>query len=87
MMRDCTCLGTCRGKEGLGANWRCALEPLSTLEWARERLANSERIADQKTGADRASWLEDVRYWRDIVRRLQAFPATLTPSQAQGDPR
>lgn len=23
--RDCTCLGTCRGADGLGKNWRCAL--------------------------------------------------------------
>jgi hypothetical protein len=25
MARDCTCLGTCRGAEGLGAGWKCAL--------------------------------------------------------------
>ena len=24
--RECTCLGTCKGKEGLGPGWRCALE-------------------------------------------------------------
>lgn len=24
-MRDCTCLGVCKGAEGLGAGWRCAL--------------------------------------------------------------
>jgi hypothetical protein len=26
-MRDCTCLGTCRGAEGLSERYRCALEP------------------------------------------------------------
>lgn len=25
-MRMCTCLGTCRGKEGLAEGWQCALE-------------------------------------------------------------
>jgi len=24
--RDCTCLGTCKGADGLGPGWRCALE-------------------------------------------------------------
>lgn len=27
--RDCTCLGTCRGADGLSPGWRCALEPRS----------------------------------------------------------
>lgn len=26
-MKDCTCLGTCRGAEGLGPGWRCAVAP------------------------------------------------------------
>lgn len=33
--RDCTCLGTCRGAEGLGPRWKCALEtpaPVSPVE-------------------------------------------------------
>ena len=25
-MRDCTCLGSCRGKDGLAPGYRCALE-------------------------------------------------------------
>jgi hypothetical protein len=45
-------------------------EPMSALEWARERLANTTRIAAEKTGADRASWLEDEAYWRDVVAKL-----------------
>jgi hypothetical protein len=34
MARDCTCLGTCRGAEGLGAGWKCALvKDPSSLGW------------------------------------------------------
>jgi hypothetical protein len=47
---------------------------LSVLEWSQERLANSERIADLKSGADREGWLEDVSYWRAIVALLSAEP-------------
>jgi hypothetical protein len=25
-MKDCTCVGSCRGKEGLGPGWRCVME-------------------------------------------------------------
>ena len=49
--------------------------PLTVLEWAQERLANSERIALQKVGADRASWLEDVSYWMQIVGALDKLDA------------
>lgn len=30
--RECTCLGSCRGAAGLGAGWKCALEPSPTVE-------------------------------------------------------
>jgi hypothetical protein len=46
---------------------------LSTLDWARERLANTGRIAAEKTGDDRASWLEDEAYWLDIVAQLEGW--------------
>jgi hypothetical protein len=26
-VRDCTCVGVCRGADGLGAGWRCAMSP------------------------------------------------------------
>ena len=49
--------------------------PLSVLEWARERLANTARIAAGKTGADRDDgWLEDQAYWREIVAALEKAP-------------
>ena len=48
---------------------------LSTLQWARERLAHCERIAAEMTDdVERAGWLEDVEYWRDIVAILDARP-------------
>lgn len=34
-----------------------------TLEWLEERKANCERIALEKTGADRAGWIEDAAYF------------------------
>lgn len=46
---------------------------LTTLQWAQERLANTERIAATKVGADRDSWLEDMAYWMDIVSDLAAL--------------
>lgn len=58
---------------------------LTTLEWARERLANSRRIAREKTGADRDGWLEDVAYWRDIVEQLQALAQTTDAWAAAAD--
>jgi hypothetical protein len=44
---------------------------MTTLEWARERLANSERIAATKDGDDRAGWLDDAGYWQQIVVALE----------------
>ena len=48
---------------------------LSVLDWAEERLANSQRIALGYSGAERESWLEDVVYWREIVARLREADA------------
>lgn len=49
---------------------------LSVLEWSRERLANTYRIAAVKSGADRDSWLEDASYWEQIVSILSASPGS-----------
>lgn len=43
-----------------------------TLEWARERWANTVRLAALKTGSDREGWLGDGRYWLAIVEQLAA---------------
>lgn len=46
---------------------------LTTLQWAQERLANTERIAiTLKSGAELDSWLEDMAYWMAIVADLTA---------------
>ena len=44
---------------------------MSPLEWAMERLANCERIAELKTGKDRDGWLEDAAYWRALIADLR----------------
>jgi len=52
---------------------------LSVLAWAEERLANSLRLASEKTGADRTGWLEDASYWSPIITALKAFRAGTVP--------
>ena len=49
---------------------------LTTFQWAQERLANTERLAATKWGADRDGWLEDVGHWKDIVSIITAAPET-----------
>lgn len=44
---------------------------LTLSEWVRERLANCERIAAKRTGAERAGWLEDARYFRMVLDVLE----------------
>lgn len=44
--------------------------PLSVEMWAQERLDTALHMVEQKTGDDRAGWIEDARYWRLIVERL-----------------
>lgn len=52
-MRDCTCLGTCKGKEGLAVGWRCALVP--TMERHEQLTIEQEReqAPEQQTEAPR----------------------------------
>lgn len=51
---------------------------LTVEEWVRERLDNCQRLAAQKTGADRDGWLEDAQYFSEILTRLDTsvFPTT-----------
>jgi hypothetical protein len=48
-LKDCTCLGTCRGADGLGAGWQCALKSPSPMrerpEWLESRAKLVEQIA------------------------------------------
>lgn len=40
---------------------------LTLLEWLNERLANTQRIADSKSGAEKEHWLEDGRYFEQAI--------------------
>lgn len=44
---------------------------LTLLEWAQERLANTQRIAATKHGDERSGWFEDAIYWADIVAAIR----------------
>jgi hypothetical protein len=44
---------------------------ISLLEWLEERRDNCERIADLKTGSDRAGWLEDMVYFTAAVEAVE----------------
>jgi hypothetical protein len=46
---------------------------LTTIDWVRERLANCERIAKTKAGADRDGWLEDADYFKQILTDLESL--------------
>lgn len=43
---------------------------LTLMEWIAERADNCERIGATKTGADRASWAEDERYFTAVLNAL-----------------
>lgn len=44
---------------------------MTTLKWAQERLANTQRISKLPMPTeDRAGWIEDCRYWEAIVSDL-----------------
>jgi hypothetical protein len=45
---------------------------LTTIEWARERLENCERLAAFR-GHDRKGWLEDAAYFRAVIADLEAL--------------
>lgn len=48
---------------------------LTLAEWVKERLDNCQRIAAQKTGADRDGWLEDGAYFAAILPYVSALNA------------
>lgn len=50
--------------------------PLKVSDWLQERLDNCHRIASQRTGKDRAGWLQDAAYFHAAIVALAA-PAAL----------
>ena len=58
-LRDCTCLGTCKGKAGLAPGWRCALEAsdVRALDAAVEKVFGSR---PEPTLARRLGWMADA---------------------------
>lgn len=59
-MRDCTCLGTCRGAEGLASGWRCALEPDAAMNTTTGGGHQRERDLRGDPGAPRGQ-TDDTR--------------------------
>ena len=42
-----------------------------TLNWLRERYANSLRLSGQKTGEDKAGWQEDALYFASAISHIK----------------
>lgn len=49
---------------------------MTTRQWAEERLSNTARIAETKTGSDRDGWIDDFNHWRQIVAALNTLDET-----------
>jgi hypothetical protein len=75
-MRDCTCVGSCRGAEGLGVGWNCVVangplegetpyQELQRLRAARTDKARSELVVKQEALSDAAAEL--FASLRDVV--------------------
>lgn len=64
---------------------RKAVTPIEVAQWLAERLANCQRLAATKTGADRDGWLEDAEYFRAALHgfaNTQAYAEALRPFAA-----
>jgi hypothetical protein len=49
--------------------WNSRRLPLR--QWVLERLNNAKDIAGRKIGADRLGWLEDARYYEEILTLIE----------------
>lgn len=61
------------------------------IDWVRERVENSARIAAMKSGEDREGWLQDLGYWNQIeaalVGRSVSFHVVAYDESGYGDDR
>jgi hypothetical protein len=76
-MRECTCIGTCRGKEGLASGYRCALDGAApTGPGDGER--HSDELLDEVTRDVQSA--PDAGVAKDILR---AFAMAVQPPSAR----
>ena len=61
--------------EAVTAQPNTAVERLTTEQWIRQRLDNTQLIAAKKTGKDRDGWLDDEAYLADVLRILASHAA------------
>ncbi|HEY2497311.1 MAG TPA: hypothetical protein VGK24_09600 [Candidatus Angelobacter sp.] len=47
---------------------------MKLMEWLQERYDNCVRLVAQKTGDDKAGWLEDATYYKQAIVELSAQP-------------
>lgn len=52
------------------SNQDSPIQKLPLPEWIQERIQNCHRIAASKSGSDRDGWLEDAKYFSEILREL-----------------
>jgi hypothetical protein len=77
--RDCTCLGTCKGADGLSPRYRCALGspvPISPMEPTPEPLIHNDRCSWCLTQADHIAASEEC-YERNSERGRSAPKSTV----------
>ncbi len=54
-----------------------------TMDWLEEQLANSMRLAEEKTGDDRAGWIEDAAYYAKTLAILRTLSGVQPPAPSQ----
>jgi hypothetical protein len=71
MSRECTCLGACRGREGLGDGWRCALDPPATIAGMAKKRGYAREFETVTKPEKRRTFIAD-RVPPDLHRAVRA---------------
>lgn len=55
--------------------------PIPVAAWVQDRIENCKRLAAEKTGADRAGWLQDTAYFELILVMIKGrvLPVVMRP--------